>query len=98
MKFHGSHTVCGFLLSKNTDIIEKYDRTPLDCSIISYMPSEKVACVHYGLQYMSILYMMVHHGASCTFEALVDQSLHEAEGRTHNDYKTDAWQAGSLAK
>ena len=30
------------------------------------------------------------------FEALVDQSWHEAgEGRSHNNYKLDAWPAGS---
>ena len=55
--------------------------------------------VHDLLEKYNVPLLAVLRTEGWPFEALVDQSWHEAgEGKTHNNYKLDAWQAGSLAK
>ena len=57
----------------------------------------------YIVDLKNLMYIMCPFACSATyrrlaewpFEALVDQSWHEAEGRSHNNYKLDAWPAGS---
>ena len=57
----------------------------------------------YIVDLKNLMYIMCPFACSATyrrlaewpFEALVDQSWHQAEGRSHNNYKLDAWPAGS---